>query len=136
VSQGDRLNLMLVTSKAAFVSRINQLLQNPEMGSIGRFADYDVAIVDYDLGVVTGVDIAEYLPVFFGSMPMVLISASSLEDLEIDTLPDLVFAFLNKCDGFDAALTTAIEAARSVSDPSYEPPHTEEEALATQSIGA
>lgn len=35
---------------------------------------YDVAIVDFDLGTVTGVDLAAALPMLLGDMPVIIIS--------------------------------------------------------------
>ena len=47
-----------------------------QMGTIGALGRYDAAIVDYDLGSLTGIEVGEYLSVFFDHIPMVLVSSS------------------------------------------------------------
>lgn len=52
-----------------------------EMGSVCCLGKYDVIIVDYDLGLISGNDIATYLESFFGSsIPMLLISSVPRND--------------------------------------------------------
>src|SRR5690606_12932211 len=75
-----------------------------EMGSLGRLADYAAAIVDYDLGSMNGIEIAEYLPVFFNDMPMLLISGRSRSNSEKRPWPSSVRRFVHKDEGPDAIL--------------------------------
>jgi CheY-like chemotaxis protein len=44
-----------------------------ELGAIEDF-DFDVAIIDYDLGAVTGYELTSYLSEYAGNVPVVLIS--------------------------------------------------------------
>jgi len=48
-----------------------------EFGNMRKPIRYDVVILDYDLGEVTGLDAAGYVSGVFGNIPVVLISASS-----------------------------------------------------------
>jgi CheY-like chemotaxis protein len=51
-----------------------------EMGSVCCLGKYDVIIVDFDLGLISGNDVATYLDSFFGSsIPMLLISSVNRE---------------------------------------------------------
>ena len=90
-----------------------------EMGSIGRLASYQLAIVDYDLGPINGVEVAEYLPALLGSMPLVLISAKDRSAPEGTRWPDSVARFVNKGEGTEAILRAGCDilAARSHSAP-------------------
>ena len=83
-----------------------------EMGSIGRLSQYQVAIVDFDLGQMNGVEIAEYLPVFFGKMPLILISATEKERLSSENWPESIKAYVHKGKGPTAILDAALEVAQ------------------------
>ncbi|RYZ55942.1 MAG: response regulator [Proteobacteria bacterium] len=77
-----------------------------ELGFVSLLRNYDVAIIDYDLGTLNGVEIAEYMSSLLDDMPMVLISASDRSD-EISEAPCCVRAFINKSAGFNKILETA-----------------------------
>lgn len=91
---------------------LDYYLSLSEMGSIGRLSQYHVAIVDFDLGQMNGIEIAEYLPVFFGGMPLVLISATEKEHLASDKWPESIKAFVHKGSGPSAILDKALEVAQ------------------------
>jgi two-component system response regulator HydG len=78
-----------------------------EMGSLGRLSNYAAAIVDFDLGPMNGVEIAEYLPAFFGDMPMVLISGKLRQKSGKDW-PRSIRRFVHKDAGPDAVLDAAL----------------------------
>ncbi len=74
-------------------------------GAVGR---YDAAIVDYDLGTTTGIDIAEHLEVLFGDIPMVLVS-SELRDRAVPRAwPATIKKFVPKQAGFDAIFSATL----------------------------
>ena len=78
------------------------------MGSVGKLSNYAVAIVDYDLGSMNGIEIAEYLPVFFDDMPMVLISSQKRQSDVHTPWPSSVKRFVHKDRGADAILDAAL----------------------------
>ena len=79
-----------------------------ELESRRAAARYDAAIVDYDLGTTTGIDIAEHLQVLFGDIPMVLVS-SELRDRSVPrTWPATIKRFVSKQAGFDAILSATL----------------------------
>jgi DNA-binding response OmpR family regulator len=80
-----------------------------QMGTIGALGRYDAAIVDYDLGSLTGIEVGEYLSVFFDHIPMVLVSSSDRkQDLE-DAWPSSILKFCIKSDGHAFVLNEAIK---------------------------
>lgn len=91
---------------------LDYFLSLGEMGSIGRLSNYQVAIVDFDLGQMNGVEIAEYLPAFFGNKPLILVSATEEERLNITSWPGSIKAFVHKGKGPAVILDTALEIAR------------------------
>ena len=80
-----------------------------EMGSVGRLSDYSVAVIDYDLGPINGIEIAEYLPIFFSGMPMVLISGRHREQSKDVPWPSSIRRFVHKDAGPDAILDAAVD---------------------------
>ncbi|MBC7661033.1 MAG: response regulator [Chitinophagaceae bacterium] len=78
-----------------------------ELGFVSLLRNYDVAIIDYDLGSLNGVEIAEYMSTLLNDMPMVLISASDRSEEMAAHCPHSVRAFLNKSAGFSKILDTA-----------------------------
>lgn len=83
-----------------------------EMGSLGKLSDYAIAIVDFDLGSMNGLEIAEYLPIFFGDMPMVLISGKHRQ-AEATPWPKSIRTFIHKDQGPDAILDAAANLLES-----------------------
>lgn len=77
-----------------------------DLGSIGLLGRYDAAIVDYDLGAVNGVEIAEYLTALFGDIPMILVSERD-RSAEGKTWPLSIKKFIKKSQGYSYALTEA-----------------------------
>lgn len=77
-----------------------------ELGFVALLRNYDVAIIDYELEEMNGVEIAEYMATLLDDMPMVLISASDRSE-EMTHCPCSVRKFVNKSDGFDKILDAA-----------------------------
>lgn len=77
-----------------------------ELGFVSLLSNYDLAIVDYDLGEMNGVEIAEYMSSLLKDMPMVLISATDRTQ-EMENCPSSVKAFLKKSAGYAEILDVA-----------------------------
>lgn len=71
-------------------------------------AGFDVAIVDYDLGSMTGVDIGRHVERFVGSLPIILVSRSKMA--EDPTWPSCIKKFVYKGMGPYEILDAAVEA--------------------------
>ncbi len=82
-----------------------------EMGFIGLMSRYDAAIVDFDLGSMNGIEIAEYLPAFFSEMPMILISGRDRRCKSGGHWPISIKSFIHKDQGPDAILDAALAIA-------------------------
>lgn len=79
-----------------------------ELESIRSSRRYDAAIVDYDLGNMTGIDVAEQLGVLFGDIPMVLVSSERRDREEPEAWPGSIKGFVPKQAGFEAILSTTL----------------------------
>ena len=82
-----------------------------EMGFIGLFANYDVAIIDFDLGYITGLEIARCTDKILQQMPIVIISAKDRSG-ECSDAPTCVKAILNKSSGYNHILSVALKLCR------------------------
>jgi DNA-binding NarL/FixJ family response regulator len=82
-----------------------------DLGSIGRISGYDVAIIDYRLHDMTGIEIAEYLQAFFSDTPMVLVSALDDDEIPETNWPAPIAKFMNKKAGCSAILLAALSLA-------------------------
>lgn len=82
-----------------------------DLGFVGLLAQYDVAIVDYDLGEINGKDVAEYMTTLFGNKPMIMISGVDRSQEMIDC-PSCVKAFMKKSAGYEKILNTALNIRR------------------------
>ncbi|MDA9951411.1 response regulator [Oligoflexaceae bacterium] len=73
--------------------------------------EFDVAIVDYDLGHVTGVELASYIEKFaLSPMPIVLVSQSH-RNLAGEGSQDIC-KFIHKSQGHEAIIEAAVLAAQ------------------------
>lgn len=88
-----------------------------DMGSIGRFRDYDAAVIDFDLGSMTGIEIAEYIPIFFGRMPVIIISGKNRRPENGVFWPSSVRKFIHKDQGFDVIVRGVEELIENPSRP-------------------
>lgn len=77
-----------------------------ELGSVGRLTEYDVAIIDYDLGDMTGPEIAEYTQALLSHLPVVLISGQNRQP-EQKPWPASIKDFVQKSLGHKMILKKA-----------------------------
>jgi len=66
---GERL-LHVASERGFYVDCYKSML---EIGYLGRLKQYDVAIVNYELGDMTGLEVAEYCEKLLGNLPLILI---------------------------------------------------------------
>ena len=78
-----------------------------DLGSVGLLGRYDAAIVDYDLGTLNGIEIAEYLSALFGDITMVLVSEHERFPDKNNAWPPSIKKFVKKSDGYAYALAEA-----------------------------
>ncbi len=86
-----------------------------EMGFIGLFSNYDVAILDYDLGYTTGIEIARCTDALLHHMPIVIVSIKD-RSVECADAPTCVKAVLQKSKGYSHILNVATKLCRSNSE--------------------
>ena len=79
-----------------------------EFEPCSRARRYDAAIVDYDLGDMTGIDIAEQLQVLFGDIPLVLVSSQPRDRSIPKTWPKVIKGFVRKQAGFATIFSTTM----------------------------
>lgn len=85
-----------------------------EVGFLGRFMQYDAAIVNQQLGEVSGVEVAEYCDKLLGNLPLVLIGDTRTPRCEQDRRwPRSIYRGLAKSEGVDRILAVAHDAVES-----------------------
>src|SRR6478735_6684711 len=83
-----------------------------DLGMIDVFKKYDAAILDYDLGDQTAVDISLYLNCFVKELPTVIISAKDRSQ-ECKDLPRCVKSVLRKSAGYRYILELAVRLSQT-----------------------
>lgn len=86
----------------------------PSLGDLGYVAllgKYGVAILDYDLGGMTGLEISDYMQAFFANIPTLIVSATLRQAVKIDKNAAMPRPFVHKDHGYEAILTTALSLA-------------------------
>jgi DNA-binding response OmpR family regulator len=78
-----------------------------EMGTLARLGDYDLAVLDYSLSSMTGIEIAEYIDIFFDRLPVILVSASDSALRVEDHWPDCIRDFKPKAEGVPSIIGSA-----------------------------
>jgi DNA-binding response OmpR family regulator len=79
-----------------------------ELGYVALIGKYDVVILDYDLGGMTGIEIESYLNAFFRGLPMLLISGSLRKASRKEVESGRAHPFMHKKSGYEAILSTAL----------------------------
>jgi len=100
------LNLMeFAAEKAGFT--VESYTSLAELGHLGTIKKFDLAIVDYQLEQMTGVEIAEYFSVFFSNIPLILVSANKEEIFDKSHWPKSITRFVSKQEGFLEVINAA-----------------------------
>ncbi len=80
-----------------------------EMTSFAALKDYDIAIIDFNLERFCGVEIAEYVEVFFKSLPVLIISGEFLDPSAASRWPSCIKKFVHKSFGPYAILQRSMK---------------------------
>jgi CheY-like chemotaxis protein len=72
---------------------------------------FDILLVDFDLKVVNGLEVAEYFNLFIRRIPTMMISGSVQFDREQGDLPSYIDEFISKGKGAVHILRAALEMA-------------------------
>lgn len=80
-----------------------------EMPSFATLNDYDVAVIDFNLKAFNGLEIAEYVDVFFRDLPVMIVSIDEVETSGTRRWPSCIRRFLNKAFGPFAILQRSID---------------------------
>lgn len=83
-----------------------------DMYSFAHLKNYDLAIIDFHLKSFCGIEIAEYVDVFFADLPVVLISGDSL--VRKENWPTCIKGFIEKKDGPRAILQKSLQILEKV----------------------
>lgn len=86
-----------------------------DLGSVARLADFDVAIFDYDLGNMTGPEIAEYTYALMSKLPVVLVSSEHRYAGDKPWPPSIV-TFIRKSLGHNYVIEQAMACAKKHSN--------------------
>lgn len=74
-----------------------------------KIEHYDIAIIDYDLERMTGIEVSEYLDGFFRDIPVILISNLHRSQDTTHPWPACIEKFIHKSEGYDKILKAAID---------------------------
>jgi DNA-binding NtrC family response regulator len=78
-----------------------------EFGNTAQLGNYDVAILDFDMGEITGPDSAGYVSGLFGNIPVLLISGMPKYQIQPYIRPGSIHCFVQKSQGCPAIMTAA-----------------------------
>jgi CheY-like chemotaxis protein len=99
-------NLMTAAS-AEFNVKLTTYFSLADMYSFAKLKEFDLALIDYHLESWSGVEIAGYVEIFFSDLPVVLISADTLEMQP--AWPACIKAVMSKSIGPKALLRGGLE---------------------------
>jgi DNA-binding NtrC family response regulator len=83
-----------------------------EFGHMRQPKRYDVVILDFDLGEITGCDSAGYISGLFGGIPVVLISGLSEMQIEPIKSSQGINCFVQKSQGCPQIISTALNLVK------------------------
>lgn len=106
---GERL-LHIASERGYYVDCYKSML---EIGYLGRFKQYDVAIVNYELGDMTGLEVAEYCEKLLGNLPLILVCDDELTHKKVAAGSSrAIFRCLTKQSGVFSIINAAEDAAK------------------------
>jgi DNA-binding NtrC family response regulator len=122
---GRKLSVLLIDDDPYFHRLIKAILDPehfevhgfeslPEMGHISQLGRYDMAILDYYLPSVNGLEIAQYVDAFFKDMPVILVSGGHPGEEEGAVIwPGCIQKYVSKAKGPKAILDAIWDVACS-----------------------
>ena len=81
----------------------------PDVGSISQVGAFDIAVIDYYLPSVNGVEIAEYVDAFFKAMPVILVSGGRPGGDAEKLWPSCIKRYVEKSAGVGEVINAIIE---------------------------
>jgi DNA-binding response OmpR family regulator len=75
-----------------------------DLGFIGKLSEYSLGIIDYDLDITDGVEIANYVEAFCNKVPLLLISAKERNEKKDGGWPSTIKNFVSKEKGNEEIL--------------------------------
>jgi DNA-binding NtrC family response regulator len=78
-----------------------------QLGSFACLREFDLAILDFHLDSINGIEIAEYVDTFFRHLPVLLVSGDSTFRHQLNRWPTSIKHFITKAAGPFAILSTA-----------------------------
>ena len=112
---------ILLRSASMYGVQVDVYESLEELGAVGLLSRYDVAIVDYDLGVLNGLEIAEYLDILCCDTPMILVSAKDRRS-NAREWPQSIKQFIPKSMGYSYILEQAERWAHNPFVPDFKRP--------------
>lgn len=80
-----------------------------QMGFIGKLDQYDIAIVECDEGILSGMDVGEYFTSFKINIPLILVSEGRTPQFtEKKSWADSISGFIHKDKGPESILNYAL----------------------------
>lgn len=112
--------LLLKTAAKAQGLEMEAFESLSSLGRVGRLGEFDVVVIDYHIDAVSGLDISRYIEAFLGcKTPVVLVSASRVEELRSVKWPACVKRVIPKEVGLKAIIDAALEEANGLSTGQY-----------------
>ena len=99
-----------------YASLVELYATNPNRGAF--YNKFDGAIVDFDFGTTTGVEIADCLVNLFGDISLLLVSQQERVN-ENHQWPRSISKFLKKTEGYRKVLLEAIKCGKKSKNPVY-----------------
>ena len=86
-----------------------------DMHSFAHLKNYDLALIDFHLDSLSGTEIAEYVDIFFGDLPVIIVSGDPEigEKLKVNKGPACIREFVSKHVGPRAILEAASKSLQT-----------------------
>jgi len=110
---GDGKTAAMYMAAAALEGyRLDYFSSMHDVGYLGRFREYDAAIVHDHMQPLSGLELAEYLEKLFQSLPMVLLTHEDEQDYDQELIPASVVGSYPASQEAHVVLERAIQALK------------------------
>lgn len=76
-----------------------------------RVQDFDAVILDFDLGDLNGIEVAEYIQYFMGNIPVLIIGNTQCSHQVLELGPHSIVGFKHKSEGYEGILDAVLHSA-------------------------
>lgn len=111
----DQISMLLIDDDPSFCHilssaakgvgiEVDQIQNLIELQGVVKLPDYDIVLLDFDLGAGTGFDVADFIASLSGELPILMVTGKKIQQLPMHRCPNSIKKYISKAEGYQTIL--------------------------------